>query len=287
MTIPVKMAWRQINYSNFSLKGRRFFSVAVVSLLFSLSGCFLSSSKIEFEKGQKAVETKNYSKALDHFEKLIKRNPQADLSLRAAKEGARVAYYDLSNYRRAVEFNRYVVLYSKSAKDREEAQQKIAEINFSNLQDYKQAILEYNRLLELPHSKEQELAYKMNVARSYFYLNNFFQALVEAENILTQFPKGVFDAMELKANVLMQTKRLDEAIEVLKEIIAKFPEQAKERQTGLVLTVVYEEKKDFAKAVETLESIKATYPNRAFIEERIKNLKERQSYLPGAKGWRK
>ena len=182
-----------------------------------------------------------------------------------------------------------MILYSKSPNDRLDAQKKVAELNFSNLQDYKQAIIEYNRLLQLPHSREEGLSYHLAIARSYFYQNNFFQSQVEADQILADFAglDGVFDAFELKANILMQLKKLDDAVAVLKETIERYPEKSKERQIGLLLTVVYEEKKDFANAIATLESIKDTYPSPQFIEGRIKNLKERASYLPGARGWRK
>lgn len=254
-----------------------------------IGGCNLSAQKIELEKGQKASKAADFKTALHHYDNVVERYVKTELALRAAQEAARIAYYEMKDYRKAVEYYKHVVIYSPSAPDRLEAQRRIAEINFENLQNYSQAVIEFNRLLELPHSQKEGLTYRLAIARSYFYLNSFFQALVEADGILSRGyePRGHFDALELKANILLQTKKYDEAIAVLKEILAKYPEESKERQIGLVLTVCYEEKKDFAKAIETLESIKETYPNKEFVEARIKNLKERQGYLPGARGWKK
>jgi tetratricopeptide (TPR) repeat protein len=271
-------------------RGPTFFSVLAAFLfLFSLSSCRLSQDKIEFEKGQTASDAKNYRGALEHFDHVVKRQVNTELAIEAAKEAARVSYYELKDYKAASGYFQHIILYSTASADRIEAQKKIAELNFSNLQDYKQAILEYNKLLQLPHSSREEFEYRLAIARSFFYQNNFFQALVEADQILKQAgdAEDVFDAMELKANILMQTKKHDEAVEVLKLMTSKYPEKSKERQTGLLLAVVYEEKKDFAKAIETLTTIKDTYPSPAFIEARIKDLKERQSYLPGARGWHK
>ncbi len=256
---------------------------------FLLAGCQLSAQKIEFEKGEKAAKASDFSSSLEHYGAVVKRYVKTELALRAAREAARIAYYEVKDYSKAVDYYKHVVIYSPSAADRLEAQKRIAEINFENLHNYSQAVVEFNRLLELPHSKSEGLAYRLAIARSYFYMNNFFQALVEADVVLSRDyePRGLFDALELKANILLQTKKYDEAIAVLKEILVKYPEESKERQIGLVLSVCYEEKRDFSKAIETLDSIKETYPNKEFVEARIKSLRERQGYLPGARGWRK
>lgn len=264
-------------------------AAAGLCLAIFCSGCTLSAQKIEFEKAEKASKSGEFKSSLAHYDNVVKRYVKTDLALKAAKEAARISYYELKDYAKALEYFKHIVIYSPNGDERLEAQKRIAEVNFENTQNYKQAVIEFNRLLELPHTNAEGLAYRLSIARSYFYLNNFFQALVEADGILARDydARGQFNALELKANILLQTKKYDEAIAVLKEILAKFPEESKERQIGLVLAVCYEEKKDFAKAIETLESIKDTYPNKEFVEARIRSLKERQGYLPGARGWRK
>jgi tetratricopeptide (TPR) repeat protein len=281
-----KMVLRKINCGTFRLIRIFTFLFAFVVLT---AGCNLSAQKIEFDKATKASEAKDYKTAVEHYDNVVKHYVKTDIALQAAGEAGRLSYYELKDFPKAVEYFRHVILYSKDASVRLLAQKNVAELYLSNIQNFQQAIVEFNRLLELPHSKTEDLTYRLSIAKCYFYMNNFFQALVESDGILKRDydPKALFDAMELKANVLLQQKNYDDAIAVLKEILVKYPESSKERQIGLVLTVCYEEKKDFAKAIETLESIKDTYPSKDFIEARIKNLKERQSYLPGAKGLRK
>lgn len=258
-------------------------------VVFLIGGCELSSEKIEFKKAEQAEQAKNHKAALGHYDNLVKRYVKSEIALKAAAAAGRIAYYELEDYTRALDFYKHIVLYSQDGSARKDAQIKIAEINFEHLQNYPQAIIEYHRLLELSHEKKEELLYRVAIAKSYFYLNNFFQALVEANAILARdyAPGEIFDVLELKANILLQAKRLDEAVELLKSLLATYPKEAKDRQIGLVLAVCYEEKKDFLKAIETLQSIKATYPNKDFIDARIKDLRERQSFLPGARGLRK
>ncbi len=236
-----------------------------------------------------AASSNNFKAAVVHYDNVVKRYEKTDLALRAAEESGRISYYELKDFRKAVDSYKHMVLYSPNASARLESQKKIAEINFEHLQNYEQAIVEYNRLLDLPHEKKEGAVYRLFIAKSYFYMNNFVQALVEVDSLVVtdSVSPEQFEILELKANTLLQIKKLDEAASVLNQLITKFPDRAKERQIGLILAVVYEEKKDFSKAIETLESIKNIYPSKDFIVTRIKNLKERQTYLPGARGLKK
>lgn len=259
--------------------------------MFAFAGvsCTLSSEKLEFERAEKETQAKNYDQALAHYKTLVDHYVKSDYALRSAKEAARITHYEFKNFPEAIKYYKHIVLYSPNADDRHEAQKMIADIYFNNTQDYNQAITEYNRLLELRHTPEQGYAYRLAIARSYFYLNNFFQAEIEIDTLLQKSydKKLLFEALLLKANIFLTSKQLDSAIKVLNELMVSYPERSKEETIGLVLAVCYEEQKNYAKAIETLESIKDIYPRKSFIEKRIKVLRERQSYLPGARGWRK
>jgi tetratricopeptide (TPR) repeat protein len=253
------------------------------------ASCTLSSEKLEFERAEKEAQSKDFEAALKHYKVIVDRYVKSDYAIRAAKEAARISQYETRKFQDAVEFNKHLVLYAPKTQDRNDAQKRIAELYFNNIQDYSQAVIEFNRLLELPHTPEEELHYRISIARSYFYLGNFFQSEVEIDQLLKRDFKApqVFDALLLKANIYLTTKRIDDAIEVLKALLEKYPERSREETIGLVLAVCYEEQKNFAKAIETLQSIKDHYPRKAFIEKRIKALRERQTLLPGARGFRK
>jgi tetratricopeptide (TPR) repeat protein len=254
-----------------------------------MTGCSFSSQKIEITRAEKAEQAGRPDEALAHYRKVMNHGLQSDVGLQAAKQAARIAYFELKNFSQAIELYKQLVLYAPDPATRIDAQKNIAEIHFKHLTDYRQAVLEYNRLLELPHMKEDGFKYRLAVAHSYFYMNNFYQALVEIDAILTKgFPEELlYEPLLVKANIFLNTNRLDEAIKVLQELLNRYPERSKKETVGLQLAVCYEEKKDYAKAVETLETVKVTYPTPEFIEMRIRRLKERQSYQPGAKGLKK
>lgn len=264
-------------------------SLIALSVLLVASGCKLSSEQIEFQRAEKAAEKNDYDKALKHYLAVVERYVNTPLAVRAAEESARIFHYVKKQPKDAVQYYKHVVLYAPETRERIEAQKKLAEIHLTELMDYNQAIAEYSRLLELERTPEEEFTYRLAIARSYFYLSNFYQAQVETEKILSgNYEKDqLFDALLLKANIFLSAKKLDEAVTTLKQLMADYPERSKEENIGLVLAVTYEDQKDFKKAIETLEGIKDTYPGKDFIEQRIKILRERQMHLPGARGFRK
>jgi tetratricopeptide (TPR) repeat protein len=260
-----------------------------LAICFAFSGCTLSSENLEFKRAEEAAKAGKNEDAYKHYKKVVDRYVKDDLAIRSAKEAARIANYELKKFPEAVALYKHVILYAPSEKDRLDAQKKLADLYFSQVLDYKQAIAEYSRLLETPHTEQEGGDYRFAIARSYFYLNNFFQATVEIDKILASKPSEElgFNALLLKANISLTTKKLDDAIATLQDLLKRYPARSKKETVGLVLAICYEEQKNFAKAIETLEAIKDDYPRKGFIEGKIKTLRERQSLMPGAKGLRK
>lgn len=260
-----------------------------LALSLALASCTLSSEDLEFRRAEEAAQAGKNEDALAHYKVVVERYQKDPLAIRAAQAAARISHYELKRFSDAIAYYRHIILYAPNEKDRLEAQKKIADLYFSQTLDYTQAIAEYSRLLELPHTPKEDEQYRFAIARAYFYLNNFFQATVEIDRILASRPTDdlAFDALLLKANIYLTTKKLDDAITALKELMAKYPVRAKTETIGLVLAICYEEQKNFPKAIETLEVIKNDYPRKGFIEGKIKALRERQSLAPGARGLHK
>ncbi len=256
--------------------------------LFCVS-CSFSTSKIEYERGQNFLEKKDFKSAFDAFKKVYDLEGDSELGLKAAKETARIAHFEAHQYKEAATIYKKLLLGQRNEAERLVTLRTLADLYFIQLADYKSAIETYNTLLSLPHSKEDTFLFQLNIAKSYFYMNNFFQADIELEKLINQNADSgqMFEPLLLKANIYLTSKELDQAIVALKKLLLLFPEKAKKENIGTILAVTYEEKKDFANAIAVLESMKGYYSNRVFLERRIKALRERQLLQPGAKGLRK
>ena len=264
-----------------------FLAVGAVSAI--NGGCSVSAERVEYARGEKAEAQKDWPGAVSHYQNVVDKWVSSDLAVRAAGHAARILCYETKAFAAAVRLYKHVVLYDRRPEARLEAQKRIAEIDFEHLLDYQGAITEYQRLLELPHGKDEGFVYRMAIARSYFYRSEFYQAQIEIDRLLKEDvdPGRAFDAYLLRANIQLTTKKLDDAIQTLNELIRRFPQRSKDETIGLVLAVCFEEQKNYAKAIETLATLKADYPRKDFIENRIKTLRERQSLLPGAHGLHK
>ncbi len=213
-----------------------------------------SSVELDFKRGQKAFDKQEYDQALSYFDKVISRSKESEYGIQAAKLAANIAFFNIKEFKKALKYYKYIVINSQVQSEQIEAQQKIAEIVFNHLSDYKQSITEYTRLLNLPHSEEEGRKYKFTVAKAYFFTSNFYQAKVEVESLINkkiEDPRN-FDPLLLKANILLTTKKVDEAIEIFEKVIKHFPEKSIKDRVVLSLAVCHEEKKQFAEAIDIL-----------------------------------
>jgi tetratricopeptide (TPR) repeat protein len=262
--------------------------IALIVLLVAITACS-SQEEADYQLAQKAISQEHYRIALDHLDRVIKRNSTSKLPLEAARDAARISYFEIKDFQKAVEYHHYIVLHSGDDKERVESQKQIAAIYFNNLQNYPRAIIEYSKLQQMPHTDLEAAQYKMNVARAQYYQNNFFQAESEIDSLLKLKSDDTtrFNALMLKGNILVARKDFKDAAEIFKGLIRDFPEKSIQENVALTLAVCYEENFDFKSALEVLESHRGKYQPAEYIELRIKRLQERMKNAPGAKGFRK
>ncbi|MBK9324673.1 MAG: tetratricopeptide repeat protein [Bdellovibrionaceae bacterium] len=261
-----------------------------LGLVISLSTIACSApEERDYEQGRTAANKGLYRSALSSYDHVIKRAPESEFALRAAKEGARLATLELKDFHRAARYHQFIVLHAKEAKERVSSQKQLAGIYFDQLQNYEKAILELNKLVSDSESDTEVAKYKLDIARSNYYLNNFFQAQSELDDVLKKNvdTQEKFTAMVLKANIYIAQKEFTRAIEILKKVIEIFPEKAAQENVYQSLSVCFEESGNYKEAIQSLEIAKDKNLMPEYIEQRIKRLKEREKNRPGARGLRK
>ncbi|KHD87254.1 MAG: hypothetical protein OM95_15410 [Bdellovibrio sp. ArHS] len=264
------------------------FRALLIVLVLALTACS-SQEEADYKQAQKEIAQEHYRIGLSYLDRVIKRNAPTKYPLEAAREAARISFFEIKDFNKAIDYHHFIVLHSTDEKERLESQKQIAAIYFNNLQNYQQAIIEYSKLQQMPHTDLEAAQYKMNIARAQYYQNNFFQAESEIDSLLKL--KGDentrFSALMLKGNILVARKDFIKAAEIFKELILKYPEKAIQENVALTLAVCYEENLDFKSAIAVLEAHKEKYNPPEYIELRIKRMQERMKNAPGAKGFRK
>lgn len=262
--------------------------LAIFVALCFFVGCDLVEKK-DFNTATAYAEKKEFRQALVYYDRVIQRNQETEISLFAAREGARISLLDLKDFKKAAEYYQLIVLYSKDPAERLLAQKQIATIYFDQLTDYSRAVVEINKLLGMSLDPTEASKYKMNLARAYYYQNNFFQAESEANEFLKKSTNDDdrFQMLVLKGNIFLAKKDIQKASEIFHEILKKYPDRAVKENVAITLAVAYEEMKDFNSAISVLEAMRPHHPQPDYIDIRIKRLLERQKNQPNAKRGKK
>jgi tetratricopeptide (TPR) repeat protein len=262
--------------------------VLIVGLTLGLYACSPPEAK-DYKAAQQEMAQGHHRLALSSLDRVIKRAPESDYAVKAARDGARIASLEVKDYKRAVGYYQSLVLHSKDPEERISAQKQLASTYFDQLQNYDKAIIELNKLIRDTESDVDIARYKLDIARANYYQNNFFQAHSELDELLKLHVDDSerFSAWVLKSNIHIALKEYPQAIEILKKITNTFPQKSLQENVYQTLAVCYEESDNFAEAIKTLESVKDKYTQPEYIEIRIKRLRERQKNRPGARGLRK
>jgi tetratricopeptide (TPR) repeat protein len=251
-------------------------------------GCS-DSIKKDFNRAAQEQQSGHYRRAAQLYDRVISRDSSHPLAVEAMKEAARISFLEIKDYSRAARYYKLVIQFSPDENDRMQAQNQLASLYFEGLQDYANAAIEYSKLASSTTIESERAAHKLSVARSYYYLGNYFQTLSEISEVLKlKLDKQTeFHALLLNGNVFVAQKKFFEAAKLFEGIISKFPDMALLENVHLILSLAHEESGDYKKALATLEQIKPVYKPEEYLELRIKRIQERAKNQPGAKGFRK
>lgn len=252
--------------------------------LFGNCGC-QSRSEREYKEAQANISNKDFRAALVKLENVLQVSPEETVALQAAREGARVAFLESKEFQKAIRFNEHLVLYSQDPSEVIQAQRSIVLIYLEHLNDYEKSIIEIGKLLSVETDPAAKVELRKKLARSYYHLKRFFQALAEIDEALKskEGKEQEFDLLLLKANVLTADKKFPEAVELLKGLLEKNRALAIKENVPMTLAVCFEEMKDFGSALELLEKIRPEYPVPEYVDLRIKRLQDRAKNQPKAK----
>lgn len=273
-----------------AVKAHLFSRPVTVLLMAGLaSACSLSSASLEYKRGEKAAQKNQYEVAVKHFKKVILREPESDIAVVAARHAARITQYEMKNFLDAISFYEHLVNFSKSERERREAQVKIANLYFEKLNNYSKAIEEYNKILLLKNANEEIVDYRFALGKAHFYLHHFQEALNEIQRALkiVEDANKKFELLMFLGNIHFNTKKADEAIKIYKQIMADYPERAARDNVAMNIIVCHEELEEFDQAISKLEKLRSNYNDPEFIDLKIKRLRDRKDNLPGSKGLRK
>ena len=273
-------------------------SIIVYAIICVLLGCNVTKKDVSyFEKAIKSEKQQNYTQAILFLNQAMDFSKDPQLLVQIAKKGLDILkqfttdqledeLLGQSKSRLQIKYLRLILLYSQDRKQRISSQKSIADIYFNKIKDYHKAIEELSRLLTLDLLEKNIEEIRLKTAKSYYHIGNFQQAKIELEK-LEQNRSPSFETLLLKGYILLGERNYDESALIFEDLIKRFPKKAFTDKVFLTLSLCYEEKKEFQKAISLLsdflnnnKSSLAT-SQRRFIAMKIQRLKETYKMQPG------
>ncbi len=227
-----------------------------------LISCSRPDEKFYFKKALRYEKKQEHALSIKNLAKVLEVGKDKNYLLEASRMATRIKH---KNKLDEIKFLRTIILHTDDKKERKDAQKKVADLYYE-AENYVRAIYEYELL------STQDL----KLAQSYFYLDDFKQALVEVE----VFEKAMgpnFETNLLKARIKVGILELDEAIKIYQSLLQNKSES--KTQTVLIeLSQCYEQQGDYSKAIEVLEGSEDKV-----VKARLSRLKVAKEMQPGAK----
>jgi tetratricopeptide (TPR) repeat protein len=254
-----------------------------------LSSCDEKAGSGEMKKARK-LSSKHPSKALEEYRRVIQVYPQDPIAIKAALEASKLCLKGKSCADKEEYFLDFVIKKSDQESEQIAAQKRLAEVYYDK-GFYPQAIEEMNRLLSKSNFKKGREEIKIKLAKSNFYIKNFYQAEVELNSYIKEVKsdQGKFEGYLLRADIQAANKKYVEALNTYKDIKSNFKDLYFKNQVYMNEVLLLEEQKLLDQAVAVLEEIRsdpdeAKNQNIDFIDSKIEKLKERKALMPGASG---
>jgi tetratricopeptide (TPR) repeat protein len=251
-----------------------------------LQACTPQSEKF-YSEAYSEIDKGHFRIAVDLLEKSAAIEKDDRKRTKALVEAARIARFEIQDYDRALRINRQIILKSADVKQRLLAQETLAEIYLENVQNYSQALNELLILEQLTQGDEEKEKLRFKISQAYFLTGNPSAAFEYIETSLKSPAADKKNFLKLKTQILVSQKKYDEALAVYEEIRKLDADFFAKENLYIATSTVFEEKEDYASALAYLEKYQQFIPDKAYLELRIKRLRERITNKPLFKGRRK
>lgn len=148
----------------------------------SFSAC--SSHEGFYNKAEKLDEKSKATQALKYSLKALSISKSKKQKKKSLFQVAGLCQRNLKDYKCAVDAYKELIHLASSTKEREEYQFRLADLYFLQFQDYENALTYFSEVVESCISSTLCLEAKIKISRSYYYKEEFLQAITEIQSFL-------------------------------------------------------------------------------------------------------
>lgn len=257
----------------------RFF-LAQIFILFIFISCSRESAELLYKTGDDLWNEGEVEKSLNTFLNIIEKYPDSDHYDDALFRTGELYYLNFRDFLNAIIYFRQLLLANNStAKLKFQAQTYIAEIYDNSLNNYDQAIVEYQRLMNNFENRVPPDQVHYKIARCYYKKGDYKQAVVEYEILVEQFPvsnlveESIYQIIT-SYFVLGDCSKAFKKFNIFKE---KYPGSQFMPEVKFEIGSCYEEAGDLVKSLNMFKELKDIYSNKKLLEMKINSIEKRLS----------
>lgn len=267
---------RQLRKAN--LLKRLFNKFLVLLVLLGSSSCdFTSGLNQDILSAQKYVDNQQFSKAVELYERILKKNPSKVIKTKINYQLAEIYYLYLDEQVKALKYYQFIVDNVDDPLWQVKSLEKMADINFSFAKNYQESIRSYQILMQVKPRLKNFDYYYFRVGESYFEMGLYKKAREIFNQVLSQ-PTNPYhvEAFYQMGLIEFYNQNWEKAVEFWHEYLKR------ERRKDLIVKVkflianAYESNEKLKEAYNIYYSLLPTYPNPDVLRARLKSLYARR-----------
>lgn len=262
--------------------------ISVILFLLILTNCSIDSVKNEFRIFEKHKSNSNYEKSLKSLNKILSISKDKSVMKKVYLEMADLNLEKLKDPESAIIIYKKLAQLSGDENEKNEYQYLISKIYLEDLNDFDSAIKEANGIVYEKSSNEVIIKAKQILIKSYKNKKNYFQALIEVNDVLNNLKtdkERQFEFNMMKADILTLENKHTESNEIYENLIKNYPSRAINEKVFLNILANFEAMGAYDKAIKLLEaSLSKHNMGDEFIKSKLKRLNDLKNNMPGAKG---
>ena len=228
-------------------------------------------------EAQEYIKKQEYSKAISQYKEILKTNPPADIKVKINYQLGELFSINLGKNRESLKFYKEIKKLSESPLWLVKSEERIAEISFTYLKDYKLSEESYRLLVNFTPRLEKFDFYQFRLATTYTKANLYNKALKELDKIQQVNSHKYYIESYFQIGLLnFQKKNNLEAIKNWKEYLKRETRKSKLVQTRFLMANAYESMEELKEAYNLYYSILGEYPNTEVIQNRLNSIFQRR-----------
>lgn len=256
------------------LKHLLFSKLFILLMVLGFSSCdFTSGLNQDILSAQKYVDQQNFAKAVELYERVLKKNPSKIIKTKINYQLAEIYYLYLDEQVKALKYYQFIVDNVDDPLWQVKSLEKMADINFSFAKKYPEAIRSYQILMKVKPRLGNYDYYFLRVGESYFEMGMYNKAREIFNQIISQPTNPYYvEAYYQMGLIEFYNKNWDQAVEYWMEYLKRERRKDQIVKTKFLIANAYESNEKLKEAYNIYYSLLPSYPNPDVLRARLKSL---------------